>query len=141
MSFSLTHASHMDFSVFHYIIFMVIISFKIETSLQELKIKHDYTVIGYRVGSRYCTVCNSFNLSPYFNLKDINMTHHRATSSIRVTPLSPTSSLFSLHPSASSNFKKLSPFLSSIRSFSRTPWLQLAATNSSGGSGKFPMSL
>ena len=108
MSFSLTHASHMDFSIFHYIIFMVIISFKIETSLQELKIKHDYTVIGYRVGSRYCTVCNSFNLSPYFNLKDINMTHHRATTPIRVTPLSPISLLFSPHPSASSNFKKLS---------------------------------
>ena len=49
MSFSLTHASHMDFSIFHYIIFTVIISFKIETSLQELKIKHDCTVIGYRV--------------------------------------------------------------------------------------------
>ena len=110
MSFSLTHASHMDFSVFHYIIFMVIISFKIETSLQELKIKHDYTVIGYRVGSRYCTVCNSFNLSPCFNLKDINMTHHRATTPIRVTPLSPISLLFSPHPSASSNFKKTLPF-------------------------------
>ena len=110
MSFSLTHASHMDFSIFHYIIFMVIISFKIETSLQELKIKHDYTVIGYRVGSRYCTVCNSFNLSPYFNLKDINMTHHRATTPIRVTPLSPISLLFSPHPSASSNFKKTLPF-------------------------------
>ena len=49
MSFSLTHASHTDFSIFHYIIFTVIISIKIETSLQELKIKHDCTVIGYRV--------------------------------------------------------------------------------------------
>ena len=83
MSFSLTHASHMDFSIFHYIIFTVIISFKIETSLQELKIKHDCTIIGYRVGSishamPYCTVCNSFNLSLYFNLKDINMTRHQS---------------------------------------------------------------
>ena len=49
MSFSLTHASHMNFSIFHYIIFTVIISFKIETSLQELKIKHDCIVIGYRI--------------------------------------------------------------------------------------------
>ena len=56
----------------------------------------------------YCTVCNHFNLSSYFNLMDINMSHHRATSSIRVTPLSPISLLFSQHPSASSNFKKLS---------------------------------
>ena len=39
----------MSFSIFHYIIFTVIISFKIETSLQELKIKHDCTIIGYRV--------------------------------------------------------------------------------------------
>ena len=94
----------------------------------------------------YCTVCNSFNLNPYFNLMDISMTHHRATSSIRVTNFTHFFTLFST-PFFFLKFQKtLSPSLSSIRSFSRTPWLQLAATafhstNSGGGSSKFPMSL
>ena len=44
-----------------------------------------------------------------FNLMDINMTHHKATSSIHMTPLSPISLLFSLQlPEISKNSLPLS---------------------------------